>query len=718
MKKRLLLVLILVSVVSGMASAGEVMGTTRALNTLSNMWVQNGAFGFAPFAADPFACDATTERAMYWNTVTKKIMVCDGSAPWVEAGGSSLTSPIAGDFVATGKWTFGSAADAANSIRFNETAGGIVFEVSADARELTLVAADPAASMTVTIPAIDGTLASLGGSGGTAQTFTGDLTAPTMTGTTGVWFGGSGVANSLNLGATGIVAEGAVADAVQTTLAFAEPTVSDKTVTVPDTTGTLATLGNVAQTFANNITSPNVIGSTTVQAIGTDVANGITLDSTGIVFEGSGADGNETTLAVTNPTGDRAITFPNASGTVLLSSNSLNAAWAINTGIIFGTGATTGATYWATATQTPDGPIVSLGSTANSLHIAEVGDSAYDFTNGPCGTSACTDPSLIIHSHNQATNEWIAFDHDGGRPRVLGGVGPLEIVSEGATDDAYETTLTFADTTTADKTITFPNLTGTVALLGANNGATYMHLSADTGVASGYRFGDVSNAGGSLGASATQTPDGNMLFVGATANSIHLAETGDNAYDFNNGPCGTSACTDPTLIVHSHTQGTTGWIAANHNDTSAVVDSGSGGVQVRAAGVTKAWFGPKTYTLADNTATPVLNITVPNDSACAVRIAYTATVANASDIAVHSGIAVIAAYERPGASTYACSASEIATGELEIQSAGIVSFADTVTGCTAAATTTWDPLFNSNPDLSATLTYSVIENSGCALSAP
>ena len=42
-----------------------------------------------------------------------------------------------------------------------------------------------------------------------------------------------------------------------------------------------------------------------------------TFDSS-IVFEGSSADDNETTLTVTNPTADRTITFPDATGTVVL----------------------------------------------------------------------------------------------------------------------------------------------------------------------------------------------------------------------------------------------------------------------------------------------------------------------------------------------------------------------------------------------------------------
>jgi hypothetical protein len=43
--------------------------------------------------------------------------------------------------------------------------------------------------------------------------------------------------------------------------------------------------------------------------------------STGVIFEGSTADGFETLLTVTNPTADRTITLPNAGGTVAVSAS-------------------------------------------------------------------------------------------------------------------------------------------------------------------------------------------------------------------------------------------------------------------------------------------------------------------------------------------------------------------------------------------------------------
>ncbi len=52
--------------------------------------------------------------------------------------------------------------------------------------------------------------------------------------------------------------------------------------------------------------------------LGRTTANGITYSATSIIFEGSTDDGFETTVTVTDPTQDRTITLPNASGTVAL----------------------------------------------------------------------------------------------------------------------------------------------------------------------------------------------------------------------------------------------------------------------------------------------------------------------------------------------------------------------------------------------------------------
>ena len=72
-------------------------------------------------------------------------------------------------------------------------------------------------------------------------------------------------------------------------------------------------------------------GTTHSLSIGQDVATsasvtfaGLTLNSGSMVFEGATADAHETTLAVTDPTADRTITLPDATGTVALTNNKLD----------------------------------------------------------------------------------------------------------------------------------------------------------------------------------------------------------------------------------------------------------------------------------------------------------------------------------------------------------------------------------------------------------
>ena len=72
-------------------------------------------------------------------------------------------------------------------------------------------------------------------------------------------------------------------------------------------------------------------GTTHTLSIGQDVATsasvtfaGLTLNSGSMVFEGATANDFETTLAVTDPTADRTITLPDATGTVALTNNKLS----------------------------------------------------------------------------------------------------------------------------------------------------------------------------------------------------------------------------------------------------------------------------------------------------------------------------------------------------------------------------------------------------------
>lgn len=67
-------------------------------------------------------------------------------------------------------------------------------------------------------------------------------------------------------------------------------------------------------------------GAVTLQAVtnaGAVTSNDITLNGANLVFEGYQENAYETTLTVAEPTGDRVITFPDASGDVAMLGDSL-----------------------------------------------------------------------------------------------------------------------------------------------------------------------------------------------------------------------------------------------------------------------------------------------------------------------------------------------------------------------------------------------------------
>ncbi len=104
-----------------------------------------------------------------------------------------------------------------------------------------------------------------------------------------------------------IVFEGATANAFETTVAVTDPT-ADRTITLPDASGTV-----VLADGSGNVT---VSGDLTVSGTTTTINSTTINATTGMVFEGATANDFETTLTVTDPTADRTLTLPDASGTL------------------------------------------------------------------------------------------------------------------------------------------------------------------------------------------------------------------------------------------------------------------------------------------------------------------------------------------------------------------------------------------------------------------
>ena len=145
-------------------------------------------------------------------------------------------------------------------------------------------------------------------------------------------------ANAIEIGSGNITFEGSTADANEIILTAADASGSDKTLTLPNETGTILTtassiansnLANSAVTIggtsvslgatASTIAGLTSLASTTLISGAADGANSITLASGNITFEGSTADANEIILTATDASGsDKTITLPNATGTVAL----------------------------------------------------------------------------------------------------------------------------------------------------------------------------------------------------------------------------------------------------------------------------------------------------------------------------------------------------------------------------------------------------------------
>ena len=206
-----------------------------------------------------------------------------------------------------------------------------------------------------------------------------------------------------------------------------------------------------------------------------------------ITFEGSTANDFETTIAVTDPTADRTITFPDATGTVALTADITTHANLTEahgaTGAVVGTTNTQTLTN-KTLTSPKVNEDVALLATSTELNIldgATLSTVELNYVDGV--TSAIQTQLNDKASSGDLTTHTGATEAHGATGAVVGTTNtqtltnktltsPVvsgltlsdgSIVLEGATADAHETTITVTDPT-ADRTITLPDATGTVAL--------------------------------------------------------------------------------------------------------------------------------------------------------------------------------------------------------------------------------------------------------------
>jgi hypothetical protein len=295
----------------------------------------------------------------------------------------------------------------------------ITFEgATADSYETTLAVTDPTADRTITLPNATGTVVLADGSGNV--TVAGNLTVQGET--TQVQLTNVNVVGSFTF-------EGATSNDFETVLGVIDPT-ADRTITLPDTTGTIVTTGNLA---AITILSSPTINTPTI--------SNPTFIEGGVTFEGATANDFETLLAVIDPTADRTITLPDVDGTVITTGN-LSAITSLGT----------------------INSIVFEGSTADEFELTLAGG---DPTADRTVSFPDAGGTVVIDSAAQTLTSKTLTS-----PAVSGlTITDGSIVVEGSTPNDFETTVTFTDPT-ADRTLTIPDISGTVVTTGDTGSVT------------------------------------------------------------------------------------------------------------------------------------------------------------------------------------------------------------------------------------------------------
>jgi hypothetical protein len=267
-----------------------------------------------------------------------------------------------------------------------------------------------------------------------------------------------------------IIFEGATPDDFETTLLVTEPT-SDVTVTLPNQTTTLVgkdttdtftnktfntgATGNVLQIQGNGISSYSGSGNTVV------LTNTPTISS---LFVNSGLNLNGATTGHTQllaqNTASGTITFPAVTGTVITSADTGTVTNTMLAGSIAND-------KLSNSSVTVNGSSVSLGG---STTITAVNPNALTIGTGLSGTSydGSSAVTVAIDSTVATTSGTQTLTNKTLTSPLIDGNG---VVFEGATANDFETTLTVADPT-ADRTITLPDVTGTVITSGDSGTVT------------------------------------------------------------------------------------------------------------------------------------------------------------------------------------------------------------------------------------------------------
>ena len=251
-------------------------------------------------------------------------------------------------------------------------------------------------------------------------------------------------------------------------------------------------------------------------------------------------------------------------------------------------------------------------------------------------------------------------------PSISGAGVDASIVFEGATPDAFETTLTVVDPT-QDNTLTLPNTTGTVVVATAVQTLTNKTLTSPTISGSPVITG-LSSAGMSA-SSATPKDYVDSILGSATAAATSAASAATSA---------TSAATSATSAAASAVAAASSATASASSATAAATSATSAATSATAA-ATSATSASVSATAAATSAT--------SSASSATAAATSATSAAASATTAAASVATIAGYATASANSAtaaATSATSAATSAGSAETSAIASAASATSAATSA----------------------------------
>ena len=256
-------------------------------------------------------------------------------------------------------------------------------------------------------------------------------------------------------------------------------------------------------------------------------------------------------------------------------------------------------------------------------------------------------------------------------PSISGAGVDASIVFEGATADAYETTLTVTDPT-QDNTITLPNTTGTVVIATATQTLTNKTLTSP--VISGSPVITGLSSAGMLASSATPKDYVDSILGSATAAATSAASAAASA---------TAAATSATSAAASATAAAASAATAASSATAAATSATSAAASATAAATSETNAAASATTAANSVATIAGYATSAANSATAAATSATSAAASAT---ASANSATASASSASAAATSATSAATSASAAATSASSAATSASSAATSAASAAT--------------------------------